>query len=130
MAEYNRVCNFCQKDFTAQRYNAKFCSHRCACRAGKMEIKINQQNLFNDNEVYKRLLNKILVTVERIEEALELNGIKEKISKEELLTMDKFCELMNIHKRTLRRMIERKEIEIIKRGSKIFIPKNQILSNK
>lgn len=130
MAEYNRVCNFCQKDFIAQKHSTKFCSHRCASRAGKMVVRLNQQNLFNDNEVYKRLLNKILVSIERIEDALELTGIKEKVSKEELLTTDKFCELMNIHKRTLRRMIERQEIEIIKQGNKILIPKSQLKLNR
>ena len=129
MAEYKRVCNFCHKDFIAQKYNTKTCSNRCANLSHKIKVRQDKENLFNDNEVYKRLLNKILLSVERIEKALELQGIREKVSNEELLTAEKYCELMNIHKRTLRRMIERKEIEITKQGNKIFIHKNQLFLN-
>lgn len=130
MAEYKRVCNFCQKEYIAQKYTTKYCSTRCASRASKMQTRQHQQNMFNDNETYKRLLNKILLSVERIEQALELHGIKQQISSEDLLTTEKYCELMNIHPRTLRRMIERKEIEVIKQGNKILISKNQLMSNK
>lgn len=130
MAEYKRVCNFCLKDFTAQKYTTKYCSNRCASMGNKMKIRQDKQNMFNDNETYKRLLNKILLSVERIEQALELYGIKQQISREDLLTTEKYCELMNIHPRTLRRMIERNEIEITKQGNKVLIPKNQLLLNK
>ncbi|HET8572749.1 MAG TPA: helix-turn-helix domain-containing protein [Edaphocola sp.] len=130
MAEYKRVCNFCQKEYIAQKYTTKYCSTRCASRASKMQTRQHQQNMFNDNETYKRLLNKILLSVERIEQALELHGIKQQISSEDLLTTEKYCELMNIHPRTLRRMIERKEIAVTKQGNKILIPKNQLLPNK
>lgn len=130
MAEYKRVCNFCQKEYIAQKYTTKYCSTRCASRASKMQTRQHQQNMFNDNETYKRLLNKILLSVERIEQALELHGIKQQISSEDLLTTEKYCELMNIHPRTLRRMIERKEIEVTKQGNKILISKNQLMSNK
>lgn len=130
MAEYKRVCNYCQKDFIAQKYNTKSCSNRCASLSYKMKVRQDKQNMFNDNETYKRLLNKITLSVERIEQVLELHGIKQQISSEDLLTTDKYCELMNIHPRTLRRMIERKEVEVTKQGNKILIPKNQLLSNK
>lgn len=80
MAEYKRVYNFCQKDFIAQKYNTKYCSTRCASRASKMQTRQHQQNMFNDNETYKRLLNKILLSVERIEIALELQEIKEQVA--------------------------------------------------
>lgn len=130
MAEYKKICGFCNKEFIAQKFNTKSCSNRCAGMSYKVKVRQEKQNMFNDNEVYKRLLNKILVSVEKIEIALELHGIKEKVSNEELLTAEKYCELMNIHKRTLRRMIERKEIEITKQGNKIFIHKNQVSFNK
>jgi len=130
MAEYKRVCNFCQKDFIAQKYTTKYCSNRCANLGHKMQVRQDKENMFNDNETYKRLLNKILLSVEHIEQALELYGIKQQISREDLLTTEKYCELMNIHPRTLRRMIERKEIETTKQGNKILIPKNQLLFNK
>jgi hypothetical protein len=78
MAEYKRVCNFCHKDFIAQKYNTKTCSNRCANLSHKMKVRQDKENLFNDNKVYKRLLNKILLSVERIENgALELQGIRE-----------------------------------------------------
>ncbi|MFT4061123.1 MAG: helix-turn-helix domain-containing protein [Edaphocola sp.] len=130
MAEYKRVCNFCQKEYIAQKYTTKYCSTRCASRASKMQTRQHQQNMFNDNETYKRLLNKILLSVERIEQTLELYGVKQQISSEDLLTTEKYCELMNIHPRTLRRMIERKEIAVTKQGNKILISKNQLMSNK
>lgn len=126
MAEYKRVCNFCQKDFIAQKYNTKSCSNRCANLSHKMKVRQDKENMFNDNEIYKRLLNKLLVSVERIEIALELYGVKQQISKEELLTPEKYCELMNIHRKTLTRMIQRNEVAIIKQGNKILINKNQL----
>lgn len=126
MAEYKRVCNFCRKDFIAQRFTTKFCSHRCASLAYKMKVRQEQQNMFNDNESYKRLLNRILLSVERIEMVLDLQGIREQITNRDLLTTEQYCEFMNIHPRTLRRMIERKEIEVIKHNNKIYIDRNQL----
>lgn len=126
MAEYKKICGFCQKEFIAQKFNTKSCSNRCAGMSYKVKVRQEKQNMFNDNEVYKRLLNKILLSVERIEEALELQGIKEKVSNEELLTAEKYCELMNIHRKTLTRMIQRNEVAIIKQGNKILINKNQL----
>jgi excisionase family DNA binding protein len=126
MAVYKRVCNFCQKDFIAQKYNTKTCSNRCANLSHKMKVRQDKQNLFNDNETYKRLLNKILLSVERIEMVLDLQGIKEQIHNQDLLTTEQYCEYMNIHPRTVRRMIERKEIEVTKHNNKIYINKNQI----
>jgi hypothetical protein len=67
MAEYKRVCKFCQKDFIAQKYDTKTRSNRCAKLSHTMKVRQDKQNLFNDNETYKRLLNKILLSFERIE---------------------------------------------------------------
>lgn len=129
MAEYKRVCNFCHKDFIAQKFTTKFCSHRCASLAYKMKVRQEQENMFNDNEAYKRLLYQIVDSLEKIELALNLRNTKEEFSEDDLLTADQFCEMKNIHKRTLRRMIEREEIKVIKHQNKIFIPKNQINNN-
>jgi excisionase family DNA binding protein len=126
MAEYKRMCNFCNKEFVAQKYNTKSCSNRCANLSHKMKVRQDKENMFNDNEIYKRLLHKLLVSVERIEIALELYGVKQQISKEELLSPEKYCELMNIHRKTLTRMIQRNEVAIIKQGNKILINKNQL----
>lgn len=121
MAEYKRVCNFCHKDFIAQKITTKFCSHRCASLVYKMKVRQEQQNMFNDNEAYKRLLYQIVDSLEKIELALNFRNKKEEFSEEELLTAYKFCELKNIHKRILRRMIEREEIKVVKHQNKIFI---------
>ncbi len=85
--------------------------------------------MFNDNEAYKRLLYQIVDSLEKIELALNLRNTKEEFLEDDLLTADQFCEMKNIHKRTLRRMIEREEIKVIKHQNKIFIPKNQINNN-
>lgn len=126
MAEYKRVCNFCQKDFIAQKFNTKYCSKRCGNLGHKMQVRQARQNMFNENETYKRLLNKILLSVERIEMVFDLQGVKEQIEKQDLLTSEQFCEYMNIHPRTLRRMIDRKEVEVIKHNNKIYINRNQL----
>jgi len=94
-----------------------------------MQVKQDKQNMFNDNETYKRVLLQILTSLERIEEALLLKSTKQIIEQDELLSAEQFCELKGIHKRTLRRMIERKEINIVKKQNKIFIPKNQTITN-
>jgi hypothetical protein len=126
MAEYKRVCNFCHKDFIAQKYNTKYCCNRCGNLGHKMQVRQEKQNLFNENETYKRLLNKILVSLERIEMLLNIDGgIKEEIAKQDLLTIDEYCKHANIHSRTLRRKINKQEIKYTKKGNKIFIFKNQ-----
>lgn len=129
MAEYKRVCNFCHNDFIAQKYNTRYCCKRCASLGHKMQIKQDKQNMFNDNETYKRVLLQILTSLERIEEALLLKSTKQIIEQDELLSAEQFCKLKGIHQRTLRRMIERKEISIVKKQNKIFIPKNQTITN-
>ncbi len=97
MAEYKRVCNFYQKDFIAQKYNTKTCSNRCANLSHKMKVRQDKQNLFNDNETYKRLLNKILLSVERIEMVLDLQGIKEQIANQDLLTTEQYINRFTLH---------------------------------
>lgn len=88
MAEYKRVCNFCHKDFIAQRFTTKCCSHRCASLAYKMKVRQKQENMFNDNESYKRLLYQIVDSLEKIELALNLRSTKEEFSKDDLLTAE------------------------------------------
>ncbi|WP_304342654.1 helix-turn-helix domain-containing protein [Chryseobacterium koreense] len=94
-----------------------------------MKVRQEQENLFNDNECYKRLLYQIVDSFEKIEFALNLRSTKEEFSKDDLLTAEQFCEMKNSHKRTLRRMIAREEIKVIRHQNKIFIPKNQINNN-
>lgn len=129
MAEYKRVCNFCHKDFTAQKYTTRYCSTRCASRANKMQTRLHQQNMFNDNETYKRLLNRILASLESIELALNLQSTKEQAAQDNLLTPEQYCKMKQIHQRTLRRMIQRREIATVKLHNKIFIPKDQLFIN-
>jgi hypothetical protein len=121
MADYKRECNFCQKNFIAQKYNTKTCSNRCENLSQMLKVRQDKQNLFDDNETYKRLLNKILLSVERIEMVLDLQGIKEQIANQDLLTTEQYSEYMNIHPRTVRRMIDRKEIEVTKHNNQMQV---------
>ncbi len=126
MAEYKRVCSFCQKDFIAQKYNTRYCCNRCANLGHKMQVRQDKQNLFSENEVYKRLLNKIIVSLERIEMLLNIeNGVTDEIAKQNLMTVDEYCKYANIHPRTLRRRIEKQSIKYTKKDNKIFIFKIQ-----
>ncbi|WP_374440255.1 helix-turn-helix domain-containing protein [Epilithonimonas sp.] len=130
MGEYKRICNFCNKDFIAQKRTTKFCSHKCNSRGYKLRKRLEQDEMFTENETVKMMLIKIIISIEGIEKALDLYGVKEQVSNDELLTPQKFCELMNIHRKTLTRMIQREEVEVTKIGSKIFINKNQLIINK
>lgn len=126
MAQYTRICNFCHKEFIAQKANTKFCSQICTKRGYKLKKRLEHAQLFDDNTTIKRLLYRILTSVEEMETLLQATKTNKAIHQEQLLTTQQYCKLEGIHRKTLDRMIQRNEVAIIKEGKRIFIDRSQL----
>jgi hypothetical protein len=126
MARHLRICNFCHKEFEAQKVTTKFCSHSCASRGYKVRTRLEQHSMFEDKELIKRMLMRVVCAIEEIEALLQSLNIKQEIGNDQLLSADKFCELKKISRKTLDRMMQSKNIEVTRIGSRIYIHKNQL----
>lgn len=126
MAQYTRICNFCHKQFIAQKATTKFCSDTCTKRGYKLKKRLEHSQLFDDNTTIKRLLHRILASIEEMETLLHATKTNKVIHQEQLLTAQQYCKLKNIHRKTLDRMIQRNEVAIIKEGKRIFIDRSQL----
>jgi hypothetical protein len=126
MALYLRICNFCHKEFEAQKVTTKFCSNSCASRGYKVRTRMEHESMFEDKEQIKRMLTRVVCAIEEIEALLQSLNLKQEISKDLLLSADKFCELKKISRKTLDRMMQSKTVEITRIGSRIYIHKNQL----
>lgn len=127
MKTYNKICNYCQKEFIAQTRVTQFCGNDCAKRAYKLKKRLGADDYFNDQETMKRLLYKINITLENIEEVLgKLPKHLIKDIKRDYLTTEEFCDILNIHQRTLRRWINSNQIETIRQGKQILIKSSEI----
>ena len=127
MKTYNKICNYCHKEFIAQTRVTQFCGNNCAKRGYKLRKRLEADDYFNDQEVMKRLLIKINITLEHIEDVLgklPKNIIKD--VKRDYLTIEEFCNILNIHERTLRRWIKSDLIEYIKQGKNILILSSEL----
>ncbi len=124
---YDKICNYCHKEFIAQTRVTQFCGSDCAKRGYKLKKKLGADEYFNDQEAMKRLLIKISITLEHIEEVLgKLPKHYIKDLKRDYLTTDAFCSILNIHQRTLRRWMQTNSIEYMKQGKKILITTTEI----
>ena len=127
MKSYDKICNYCNKEFIAQTRVTQFCGNNCAKRGYKLKKRLEADDYFNDQEVMKRLLLKINITLEHIEDVLgklPKNIIKD--VKREYLTVEEFCSILNIHERTLRRWMKSNLIEFIKQGKNILIKSSEL----
>lgn len=126
MAEYLRICNFCFKEYIAQKNTTRFCCHKCSSRGYKMRKRLDNDQMFSDQDTMKRLLIKMQITMEKLETLLEELPKLFVQNKKQLLTPTEFCETINIHRKTLDRMIGRNQIETQKIGKRIFIDSSEL----
>ena len=96
--EYNKICQFCGKAFTAKQSTTKYCCASCANRANKAEIRAKQQQF--DIEVIR-----------------ERN--RQKLLSQEFLSISSAAELLSISRPTLYKMIANGEIKAIRISERI-----------
>jgi excisionase family DNA binding protein len=99
-----KVCVFCQKEFTAKTLVTKYCSHRC-----------NQRDYKQVNRLQKIQSHKIVLSIKQ-----------EPKSQVDCFTISKSAALLGVSDRTIFRLIKRGIIKPIKKGRKVEIPQNEL----
>ncbi len=126
MAEYLKNCNYCKKEFKAQKRTTRFCSLKCAQRGYKLARRMDADDYFADQETMKITIHKLNLTLERIEFILERLPNNYVLSEKKLLTPKEASKFLGKSYRTILRMIDNGELKIRKIGKSIFINRNQI----
>lgn len=103
-----RICQFCDKEFTAKTTKTKFCSLSCASKNYKKDKKERRTEIIRQEK-----------------EALKSSyvGILEKL---DFFTIEQAVIYTGLSRRTLYRLNERKELDIAKIGSRSIIHRSVI----
>lgn len=104
----NKICKHCGKEFEARKTTSKTCSDHCA----KMFYKSRQRA--SKIEAAKAETNKIK------------NKPIEDLKTKEFLSITDACLVLGISRRTIYRMIERKEIKTGKAGRRTLIKRDEL----
>jgi excisionase family DNA binding protein len=126
MGEYKKLCNYCGKEFIAQKRTTRCCSDRCNKAAYKLRLREQKEIEFTDQETMKRLLFRIEGTIERLEQAISSIPKQWLQHEKDMLTAAEFCEVMQISRKTLDRMIEKGEVKPMRIGNKLFFARTEI----
>ena len=109
-----RICQYCNTGFIAQTTVTKYCSLKCAQRAYKARKK--EEKLNKSTKETKAIISKPI----------------EELKTKEYLTLKEASMLLGISIRTFYRIIKKKELDIIKIGSRTIIERvelNKFLNN-
>lgn len=103
-----RICEYCDKEFTARTTITRFCSHACNGKAYKETIRKSKIELSNAK------------TRKVILQPFEVLKVKP------FLSITESCELLGISRRTMYRLLERGEIKAAKIGKRTIIKRTEI----
>ena len=106
--QIQRICQHCSNEFTARTTVTQFCSDRCSKRAYKARIK--SAKIESSNKETQLIISKPI----------------EEIKSKAFLSISETCKLIGISRRTLYRMIERKELVIGKAGKRTIIRRSDL----
>ncbi len=98
-----RICQFCDKEFTAKTTKTKFCSLACASRSYKRDKK-----------------EKVKESIRQEKESLKSSHM-ELLGKLDFFTIDQAAAYTGLSRRTLYRLNAKKELEIVKIGYRSII---------
>lgn len=103
-----RICQFCNQEFTAKTTKTKYCSLKCSSRNYKLITRHNIVDVSNK----------------------ETEGIRtmdfEAVKKRQYLSINNCVQFFGISRRTLYRMIERKDVETVKLGRRRLVSTKSI----
>lgn len=103
-----RICQFCHKEFTAKTTKTKFCSQKC----GSKNYKLITRHKIVD------------VSNQETEKIRQLDF--EEVKKRNYLSINHCVQFFGLSRRTLYRMIERKDIITVKLGRRQFVSTKSI----
>ncbi|MBJ2125985.1 helix-turn-helix domain-containing protein [Flavobacterium sp. IB48] len=103
-----RICQFCNQEFTAKTTKTKYCSLKCSSRNYKLITRHNIVDVRNKE-------------TERIR-TIDFEVVK----KRQYLSINNCVQFFGISRRTLYRMIERKDLETVKLGRRRLVSTKSI----
>lgn len=106
--QIQRICQYCNTEFTARTTVTKYCSHKCSQRAYKLNKRV--EKIEKANKESKETLNR------------PISSLKDK----EYLSIDEVSAITGISRRTLYRLIASGELGKIKIGSRTLIGRSDI----
>lgn len=106
--EVQRICEHCNKEFTARTTKTKYCSHLCNSAAYK--AKIRKGKIDTSNNAVRQL---------RVKPIEELNA-------REFLSIQEVSLLLGISKRTIYRMMNSTELKSIRLGTRTIIKRSEL----
>ncbi len=103
-----RICQQCGKEFEAKTTTTKFCSHKCASRANKANVKALKIEL--SNQETGRIKNKAV----------------DELMAKDFLSISETCQLLGISRWTIWRAINTNKINSAKIGKRVIIKRSEI----
>lgn len=103
-----RICQFCNREFTAKTTVTKYCGDTCAKKAYKARMKDEKVEQSN------------IETRKIISAPLEI------INSKEYLTVNDTCKLLSVSRWTIWRKIKNDELKASKIGSRIVIRRSEL----
>lgn len=106
--QVQRICQHCGVEFTARTTVTQYCGDNCSKRAYKARIKVSK--IEASNKQTQRIKNQPI----------------EELKAKAFLSIADTCKLIGISRRTVYRMIERKELIIGKAGRRTIIRRSDL----
>src|SRR5260221_5475943 len=103
-----RICQQCRKEFEAKTTTTKFCSHKCASRANKANVKALKIEL--SNKETRRIKNKAI----------------DELRAKDFLSISETCQLLGISRLTIWRAINTNKINSAKIGKRVIIRRSEV----
>ena len=113
--EIQRICQYCEQEFTAKTTVTKYCSDKCSKAAYKTRKRA--EKVKQSNAETTRIKNQPI----------------EQLKAKEFLSIKEVCQLVGISRRTVYRLIEQGDLKKIKVGSRTLVKHtalNRLLSKK
>lgn len=111
--EVQKICEFCDEEFTAKTTVTRFCSHKCASRSYKQRKKNNKIGKAIEETNQQKLLS-----------ITELN--MEAIKQKDFLSIKEAFTLLGISERTFYRLMKAGTIQATKLGKRTIIKRSEI----
>lgn len=106
--QVQRICHYCNKEFTARTTTTLYCSHRCNSAAYKQKVRTGKVE--QSNKETQRVKNHPI----------------EELKAKAFLSITDTCKLIGISRRTVYRMIERGELITGKAGKRTIIRRSDL----
>lgn len=103
-----RICHYCEQEFTALTTVTKYCSHKCSQRAYKVRKRAEKVKKSNVETVQIK------------------NQPIEQLKAKEFLSINEVSQLVGISRRTIYRLIEQGNLTKLKIGSRTLIKRSAV----